>query len=196
MKPLTSFIYKGDTLDIHRESFLPPVEWIGTIASYRVHWCFSLSEYDLYETVVVFVSYLIYYFSYLFSILETVFSLASFKVIGILSYCSSVCTSSIFADLVDSAGCIHFLWEIAKTHCLQWDFHATRNVQPKQMCSHLNTWWVCFLQPFTALLNGNLCNIRKMLPIAAGSLFSVLWLHLVLENAEMRLLTASDPVLP
>lgn len=165
MKPLTSFIYKGDTLDIHGESFLPPVEWMGTIASYRVHWCFSLSEYDLYETVVVFVSYLIYYFSYLFSILETVFS------IGILSYCSSaayhqylcwphgLCRMHSFPQ----RNCKNTLFVVGLSH----------NVKcPTQInVSHLNTLWVCFLKPFAALLNGDLCNISKMLPIAAGSLF-------------------------
>lgn len=60
-----------------------------------------LSEYDLYQTVVVFVSRLIYHFSYMLSMLETVFSLASFKSISFFFffYCS-LCARVLYVPLV------------------------------------------------------------------------------------------------
>ena len=81
MKYFTTFFQKGDAFDIHGKPSPPPVECFTQLTLVLF---VSLSEYDLYHTVVVFVTYLIYHFSYMLSMLETVFSLVSFKTISII----------------------------------------------------------------------------------------------------------------
>lgn len=123
VKYLTTFIWKGHTAIYMKNHFihlwnecqpLPHTTHSGTFH-------FSV-RYDLYLTVVVFVSYLIYHFSYMLFMLDTVFSLASFKAIRFFSLLSITCQSflcaiSMFADLPASLAYINFLWAIAKPYC-------------------------------------------------------------------------------
>lgn len=39
-------------------------------------------------------------------------------------------------------------------------------VQSEQMWFCSNTWWVCFFKLFTRVLDGNLCSVRQMRPMA------------------------------
>lgn len=129
MKYLTTFIQKGDTFDIHEKCFPPPVEWMRPIASHNSHWYFSFPCQNMIciKQLLCLCPLWFTTFSYMLSMLETVFSLASYKTISLFfllwPVCQSfMCATSIFADLLGSVGYINFLWAIAKPY---WFFSRT-----------------------------------------------------------------------